>query len=43
MKKALAGQGYEPLYGMAEEFGAFYRSEAEKWAKVIAAVGSIGD
>jgi hypothetical protein len=28
---------------MAEEFGAFYRSEAEKWAKVIAAVGSIGD
>ena len=43
LKKALNAQGYEPLFGTAEEFGAFYRREAEKWAKVIETVGSIGE
>src|SRR5262245_58771706 len=43
LKATLAAQGYDPLIGTAEEFGAYYRSEADKWAKVIAAVGTIGD
>jgi tripartite-type tricarboxylate transporter receptor subunit TctC len=43
LKAALAAQGYDPLLGTPEEFGAYYRGEADKWAKVIAAVGTIGD
>jgi tripartite-type tricarboxylate transporter receptor subunit TctC len=43
LKTTLAAQGYDPLFGTPEEFGAYYRSEVEKWAKVIAAVGTIGD
>jgi tripartite-type tricarboxylate transporter receptor subunit TctC len=43
LKATLAAQGYDPLFGTPEEFGAYYRSEVDKWAKVIAAVGTIGD
>ena len=39
---AFAKQGYEPLHGTPEEFGAFYGSEADKWKKIIDVVGSIG-
>jgi tripartite-type tricarboxylate transporter receptor subunit TctC len=39
MKSALAAQGFEPLIGTPEQFDTFYRSEVEKWAKVIQAVG----
>ena len=39
IQKALAGQGFAPLYGTAAEFDAFYRKERDKWAKVIKASG----
>jgi tripartite-type tricarboxylate transporter receptor subunit TctC len=39
----LVAQGYDPLIGTPEEFGAYFRSEVDKWGKVIAAVGTIGD
>ena len=38
-KAALAAQGFAPMSGTPEEFGAFYRSETEKWGKVIEAAG----
>lgn len=41
--KRLAAAGYSPLPGSPDEFGAFYKSEVAKWAKVVAAVGSLGD
>ena len=41
LKTTLAAQGYEP--GTPKEFGAYYRGEVDKWGKVIAAVGTIGD
>jgi tripartite-type tricarboxylate transporter receptor subunit TctC len=43
LKAALAAQGYDPLIGTPGEFGAYYRGEVDKWGKVIAAVGTIGD
>jgi tripartite-type tricarboxylate transporter receptor subunit TctC len=43
LEATLAAQGYDPLIGTPEEFAAFYRGEVAKWAKVIAAVGTIGD
>jgi tripartite-type tricarboxylate transporter receptor subunit TctC len=43
LKTTLAAQGYEPLMGTPEEFGAYYRGEVDKWGKVIAAVGTIWD
>ena len=43
LKATLAAQGYDPLFGTPEEFGAYYRSEVEKWGKVVATVGTIGD
>jgi tripartite-type tricarboxylate transporter receptor subunit TctC len=43
VKKAFAAQGYETLPGTPEEFAAFYRREAAKWAKVVETIGSIGD
>jgi tripartite-type tricarboxylate transporter receptor subunit TctC len=43
LTEKLAAQGYDPLIGTPEEFGAYYRGEMDKWAKVIAAVGTIGD
>jgi tripartite-type tricarboxylate transporter receptor subunit TctC len=39
VKKALAAQGFAPIVGTAEQFDAFYRSERDKWAKVIKASG----
>jgi tripartite-type tricarboxylate transporter receptor subunit TctC len=43
VKTAFTAQGYEALRGTPEEFAAFYRSEAAKWAKIVETVGSIGD
>ena len=37
--KALATQGFAPIVGSAQEFDAFYRSERDKWAKVVKASG----
>jgi tripartite-type tricarboxylate transporter receptor subunit TctC len=42
-RQKLAGAGYATLPGTPEQFGAFYRSEVAKWAKVVEAVGSLGD
>lgn len=39
VKSALAAQGFAPLIGSAEDFDKFYRSERDKWAKVIVASG----
>ena len=39
VQKALAAQGFAPMLGTAEEFDAYYRSERDKWAKVIKASG----
>lgn len=38
-RAALAAQGFTPMSGTADEFGAFYRNETEKWGKVIEAAG----
>jgi tripartite-type tricarboxylate transporter receptor subunit TctC len=39
IQKALAGQGFAPMIGSAEDFDAFYRAERAKWGKVIIAAG----
>ncbi len=39
MKTAFAAQGFDPLTGAPDEFAAFYRSEVEKWRKVVEAAG----
>ena len=39
IQKALAAQGFAPMLGSAEEFDAFYRSEREKWGKVVKETG----
>jgi tripartite-type tricarboxylate transporter receptor subunit TctC len=39
IQKALATQGFSPFIGTSEQFDAFYRSERDKWAKVIKASG----
>ena len=39
VKTALAGQGFSPWIGTAEDFDAFYRVERDKYAKVIKASG----
>lgn len=39
IQRALAAQGFAPLIGTAEQFDAFYRSERDKWAKVIKTSG----
>ena len=39
VQKALAAQGFAPMIGTAEQFDAFYRTERDKWAKVIRAAG----
>ena len=36
---ALAAQGFDALSGTPEDFAAFYRSEVDKWRKVIVATG----
>ena len=38
-KAALAAQGFQPLTGNSEQFGAFYRSEVEKWRTVVQTTG----
>jgi tripartite-type tricarboxylate transporter receptor subunit TctC len=43
LKAALAAQGNVPMYGTPEQFGAYYRDEAEKYAKLIPIIGTIGD
>jgi tripartite-type tricarboxylate transporter receptor subunit TctC len=35
VKERLAAQGAETLTGTPQEFGAFIRSETDKWAKVV--------
>lgn len=37
VRERLAGDGGEPVGSSAQEFGAFIRSEIEKWAKVVKA------
>ena len=39
VKTALAAAGFNPLTGTPDEFTAFYRSEVEKWRKVVEAAG----
>ena len=39
VKRALAAQGFAPVIMTAAQFDAFYRSERDKWAKVIKASG----
>jgi tripartite-type tricarboxylate transporter receptor subunit TctC len=39
VQTALAGQGFAPWIGTAEDFDAFYRVERDKYAKVIKASG----
>jgi tripartite-type tricarboxylate transporter receptor subunit TctC len=39
VKGAFAAQGFDALIGTPEDFAAFYRSEVEKWRKVIVATG----
>jgi tripartite-type tricarboxylate transporter receptor subunit TctC len=42
-KSKLAAAGYATQSSTPEQFGAFYQSEVAKWAKVVEAVGSMGD
>jgi tripartite-type tricarboxylate transporter receptor subunit TctC len=39
VKSAFAAQGFDPLVGTPDDFAAFYRSEVDKWRKVIVATG----
>ena len=39
IQKALAAQGFAPMLGSAEEFDTFYRSERDKWGKVVKETG----
>ena len=41
LKAALAKQGYDPLPGTRQQFGAFIRAEIDKWSKVVATFGPI--
>ena len=42
--KKFAAAGFLPLPGgTPEQFGAFYKSEAAKWAKVVDAIGSLSE
>lgn len=43
-QKKFAAAGFAPLPpGTPEQFGAFYKNEAAKWAKVVEAVGSLSE
>jgi tripartite-type tricarboxylate transporter receptor subunit TctC len=39
VKSAFAAQGFDALVGTPDDFAAFYRSEVDKWRKVIVATG----
>jgi tripartite-type tricarboxylate transporter receptor subunit TctC len=39
VRERIAGEGAEIIGGSADQFGAFYRAEIDKWAKVIRAAG----
>jgi tripartite-type tricarboxylate transporter receptor subunit TctC len=39
VKGAFAAQGFDALVGTPDDFAAFYRSEVDKWRKVIVATG----
>ena len=39
VKSAFAAQGFDALVGAPDDFAAFYRSEVDKWRKVIVATG----
>jgi len=39
IQKALAAQGFAPMLGSQEDFDAFYRSERDKWGKVVKETG----
>ena len=43
LKQQLAAQGNQPMFGTPTEFAEYYRAEAEKYAKLIPAIGTIGD
>jgi tripartite-type tricarboxylate transporter receptor subunit TctC len=43
MKKALAAQGYEPIYGTRVQFTEYYKAEVARWAKLIPIIGTIGN
>jgi tripartite-type tricarboxylate transporter receptor subunit TctC len=43
LKDALAAQGNVPMYGTPQEFSAYCRNEAEKYAKLIPVIGTIGN
>ena len=39
LREKLADQGFEPVGGTPEEFGAYIKSEIAKWGKVIRDAG----
>ena len=39
VKEALAKQGFTPMEMGPDEFGKFYNAEADKWAKLVNAIG----
>jgi tripartite-type tricarboxylate transporter receptor subunit TctC len=43
LKAGLARQGYSALSGTPEDFGVLIRAEIDKWAKVVPAIGSLGN
>jgi tripartite-type tricarboxylate transporter receptor subunit TctC len=43
LKAGLARQGYTALSGTSVEFGALIRTEIDKWAKVVPALGSLSN
>lgn len=40
MRDKFIQQGADPVGSTAEEFGAYMRSETEKWAKLVKATGA---
>ncbi len=42
-RRALTAQGYTSLAAGPEAFGKFYRNEVAKWAKVVDAIGTLGN
>jgi tripartite-type tricarboxylate transporter receptor subunit TctC len=40
VKAKLAAQGAEPLGSTPEQYGAYLKSEVERWSKVVKATGA---